>query len=174
MTSDFLRAADHVLRMADSHSPAATKKQLDSLSRKATKAWDVAVRLTPSKEGSLADASMSHWRRSNPIHIGVRSKVTMHGSDGEMRVDPTPAARGPMRVLESGRKSYAKGDKRVAGTRLRKKTNDRVLKYRKIKRNIAGTAGKGTWTRAETAASTALNAEVTTERLRAVARVFGR
>lgn len=93
-------------------------------------------------EAAIGDDSMSNWRRGAPILI-----VGAHQVIGDtVAIDPSPRSRGPMRVLESGRKAYAKGDTRISGTRIRKKDGAVVAKRRRVKRNIGATAGKGVWT----------------------------
>ena len=96
--------------------------------------------------GDLGDLSMSRWMRSAPVEI---VGAVERAPDGGFAVAPVRRARGPMRVLESGRNAYAAGDRRVSGSRVSKKTGERTTKTRKVKRAGAGTGGRGTWSDAE-------------------------
>lgn len=93
----------------------------------------------------IGDTSMSNWRRGHPIPIGGAAHVS---ADGLMITRDRTSA-GMMRVLQDGRQSYAKGDRRQSGTYVSKKTGERTLKTRKVKRDTAASAGKGTWVDAE-------------------------
>ncbi len=90
----------------------------------------------------IGDQTMSGWPRKKPYDLDFRTDLP---SDHEVEVNPAFKARGPVRVLESGRQSYAAGDKRKAGTRTRKKDGATVDKMRKVKRTVGATKGKGTW-----------------------------
>lgn len=96
--------------------------------------------------GDIGDQSMSGWRRGRPIAIVGDAKPA---SKGSIDIIPARPAVGPMRVLQSGRQSYAAGSARASGTRVRKSDGAIVTKSRKIKRNVGATKGKGTWSDAE-------------------------
>lgn len=106
------------------------------------------------RQDGIGDQSMSGWPRKNPIVIQGRSALSSSVKGG-IFVSPGAAsgswqaALGPMRVLQDGRKAYAKGDKRRKGTRTRKKTGEKVETFRKVKRNIGAQKGRDTWTHAE-------------------------
>lgn len=108
-----------------------------------------AVRVEAEAEGKRAvgaDLAFSNWRRGNPIRAAVEAvQVAPFQAD----VRPKGRVRGQWRVMESGRRSYTAGDKRVAGVRLRKKTNDYALKYRKVKRRVGAMRGWGAWSAGE-------------------------
>lgn len=110
----------------------------------AIKDADEVLRSTGSRNGSLADASMSHWPRSNPFELTTRARNL---SDHEVQIEPSPKARGPWRVLESGREAHVKGNRRES-TRTSKKTG-KPLKGRLIKRTGGASVGKGVWTKVE-------------------------
>lgn len=88
--------------------------------------------------GDIGDSSMSGWRRGNPIEI-------VGAVEGGSAIVPVRPARGPMRVLESGRNTYAAGDRRNSGMYTSKKTGMTRQKTRKVKRSVAAHGGKGTW-----------------------------
>lgn len=89
----------------------------------------------------IGDMSMSGWRRGKPFDITSRFDV----AERTVEISPERRAKGPMRVLEEGRKSYQAGDTRSSGTRTRKKDGVVVNKTRRVKRNVGSTAGKNTW-----------------------------
>lgn len=93
--------------------------------------------------GDLGDLSMSGWRRQKPIEITGRYEVT---GDGTMEMAPAKRARGPMRVLESGRQASSVGERRQSGSYKSKRTGAVTARYRTTKRNTGATQGKGTWT----------------------------
>lgn len=113
-----------------------------------------AVQATPAKDGSLADASMSHWHRrgERPFSLSGHYEIS-----GDNVVEIGPAAEGahwrrgagPMRILESGRPAYKAGDRRSAGRYISKRTGEVTEKTRKVKRATGEMAGKGTWSDAE-------------------------
>lgn len=115
----------------------AARRRLEAVARQTKPDVDDAVR------SDLGDLSMSGWRRNNPYDIRGRYDIL---SDHQFEVNPERKARGPMRVLEYGRGTYAAGDTRSSGFRTRKKDGVRVEKRRRVKRNVKGTQGKGTWT----------------------------
>lgn len=92
-------------------------------------------------KNDIGDMSMSGWRRGKPFDIGSRYDI----SERTVEISPQRIAKGPMRVLEEGRKAYSAGDSRSSGTRTRKKDGVVVNKTRRVKRNVGRTAGKGTW-----------------------------
>jgi hypothetical protein len=97
---------------------------------------DEAVRRTPADRGSLADGSMSGWRRSKPIVLV--GKVTVSGA--EVAIEPN--AKGPMRVLESGRQASVQGPLITSGG----KSGIRKVSRARRKRFSVASQGKGTWT----------------------------
>ena len=99
---------------------------------------DQAVRRTPAGQGSLADGSMSGWRRSKPIVIVGKVKV----SGVEVAIEPN--AKGPMRVLESGRQASVQGPLITSGG----KSGVRKVSRARRKRSSVASEGKGTWTAA--------------------------
>lgn len=102
-----------------------------------------AVRVESSKRGSLADLSMSGWRRGSPIKLGARFDV--EGST--VTIAPAGRTKGPWRVLEEGRAGGGSFDMVLVG-RARK---DGTRRGRSRGRNVGGTKGKGTWSDAERA-----------------------
>lgn len=145
----------------------ASRKRLDRVGRLMAKQVDAAVRETPSKHGSLADQSMSHWRRGKPIEIGGTVNVI---SDTSVAVVPT--AKGPMRVLESGREKAAAGSKRINGYRWRVRTQDYAPKYRYRKVNQGATPAKHTWTHAADKVRTKAPAAIAAEVEMAMRKIF--
>lgn len=109
----------------------------DAVAKGAVK--DAAKALT----ADIGDQSMSHWPRRNPFTLSAETKNV---SDGVVEVLPARRARGPWRVLESGRQAHTKGDRR-ASYRTSKKTG-KPLKGRLVKRSGGATRGKGTWSEA--------------------------
>lgn len=109
---------------------------------KAAKLERAAAKLAPlvgdAAAASIGDHSMSGWKRGAPIEI-VGKVVKRDG------VAIAPTAAGPMRVLNDGRQAHEAGGRRTAGTYKSKKTGDVRQKYRKVKRSMGATAGKGTW-----------------------------
>ena len=114
------------------------QKKLEQIGKESKEDAAKAVRAESSKKGSLADESMSNWRRGNPFKITARYDIK---SDHEIEVTPTPRSSGPWRVLEDGRKGGAATDLVLVG-RVRK-SGTRRAKSRG--RNQGGTAGKSTW-----------------------------
>lgn len=103
-----------------------------------------AVRRTPAEHGSLSDGGMSGWGDNAAIDGEFRIQ-----SDHEVVIQPTGRSKGRLRVLESGRNTYAAGDRRASGVYVSKKTGERKVKTRKVKVNVTGHGGKGTWSDAE-------------------------
>lgn len=114
----------------------ASKERLERVAGLTKRDVDEAVR------GDLGDLSMSGWRRGNPFPIQGRYDIT---SDHEFEVNPQRRARGPMRVLQEGRKAYTAGDRRQSGTYTSKKTGLTRARTRTVKRNVGATQGKDTW-----------------------------
>lgn len=106
---------------------------------------DVAVRSTPSVSGSLADGSMSGWRRGAPITVSGKSFPHRSVTSPAVTIAPGRTV-GLMRVLEDGRSGRG-AQQRVSFRTLK----SGVVKARKGKvlRAAGATEGKGTWTRAE-------------------------
>jgi hypothetical protein len=98
--------------------------------------------------GDIGDTSMSGWRRSAPIAIVGSHKVV---SDHAVLVQPVPAAKGPMAVLERGR-NITGGLGAMAGpgvsadgsTRRTKSGGVRKTRSRRGRRWNGYTQGKGT------------------------------
>ena len=120
--------------------------------------------------GSIGDTSMSGWTHKKPAELTGHSELSTTVDTG---IFVAPAVKaglwhrglGPMRVLQDGRKQYRAGDRRAAGTRVKKKTGEVVTKYRKVKRNVAATKGKGTWTAAMNAMGRGIGDRVNREAL---------
>jgi hypothetical protein len=89
----------------------------------------------------IGDMSMSGWRRGNPFDVKSRFDV----AERTVEISPERRAKGPMRVLEEGRKAYNAGDSRSSGSRVRKRDGAVIAKTRKVKRNVGAHGGKGTW-----------------------------
>ena len=170
MNGGFAAFARKLERVQHDLSPEGFREQLDRVGRKLADEVDAAVKSTPAARGSLSDMSMSGWRRSRPIPITGFHKVTGDG----IEVAPARMSRGPMRVLESGRASYGAGDRRQSGTRVRKKDGQRVDRYRKVKRNVGGTDGKGTWSVASGKVVAKATPMLHDEELRVMTRWFRR
>jgi hypothetical protein len=106
-------------------------------------------------QNDIGDHSLSGWTHKAPMNITGHSEKAK-STDTGIFIAPGAAdtlwhrGLGAMRVLESGRNSYAAGDRRVSGSRVRKKDGQRVAKTRKVKGNVGATKGKGTWADAET------------------------
>jgi hypothetical protein len=92
----------------------------------------------------IGDQSMSRWPVGKPFELTAEAKLEAGG----VSVTPVRNARGPWRVLESGRAGYAAGDRRNSGTRTRKSDGVVVQKTRKVKRATGAAGGRGTWSAA--------------------------
>ena len=103
-------------------------------------AQDIAVRAASADLGG--DASFSGWRRNKPIPLAVHTEKWKGGAG--VIILPTRQTAGLWTVAESGRKAYARGERRQSGTRTRKKDGVVVAKYRKVGRNLGATSGKST------------------------------
>jgi len=141
----------------------AGKQRLERVARQTKTDVDEAVR------GDLGDLSMSGWSRKKPYDIRGRYDII---SDHEFEVNPDRKARGPMRVLESGRQAYQMGDTRSGGFRTRKKDGARVEKRRKVKRATGATKGKGTWSDATKLMSERVPGRVDAEVRKAIGKFF--
>ena len=93
------------------------------------------------------DDSLSGWPGKPDISRWELQDERVTPGSASVVVYPVKGARGPLRVLEDGRKAYRAGDSRVSGVRLRKRTNDYVLKTRGVKRNVGATKAKHTFSR---------------------------
>lgn len=124
---------------------------------------------------SIGDTSMSGWTHKKPAELTGRSELSTTVETG---IFVAPALKGgawrrglgPMRVLQDGRKAYNAGDRRASGTRVKKKTGEVVTKYRKVKRKVSATKGKGTWTAAVNAMSRGIGDRVDKEALSPIIR----
>jgi hypothetical protein len=122
----------------------ARKSRMVAIGKECEKDVERAIR------GDINDLSMSGWSRSKPMDMTGHSEIA---SSVDMGLFIAGAAKsglwhrglGGMRVLQDGRKAYAKGDRRRSGTRIRKKDGVVVEKFRKVKRTTGATQGKGTW-----------------------------
>lgn len=107
-------------------------------------------------KADIGDESMSGWwrpsvRRPNrkPIPIVTSFDIV---SDTELELVPRGSAKGPMRVLEEGRKAGSAGEKREYVRKRKNKAGEISLAtaYRTRKRNSGSTPAKHTWTHAVT------------------------
>lgn len=112
------------------------KKALEQVGEKGVDIADRAVK------NDIGDMSMSGWRRGNPFNIASDAKPL---GDSGVEIAPQRKVRGPMRVLEEGRRSYVAGDRRQSGVRTRKSDGAVMAKTRRVKRNTSATSGKQTW-----------------------------
>lgn len=136
MADDFATYARRIERLNKALSGPDKRKVLTRLGVEAKK--DVAEAI----KSDLGDLSMSNWRRGRPINITSRFDIK---SDDTLEVTPSPRARGPMRVLEEGRRGGSASDL-VQGRRT-KSGNRRRGRARG--RNQGATAAKNTWSDAE-------------------------
>ena len=125
----------------------ALDERLLKIGKEASRFVDDAVKATPSKLGSLADGSMSHWRRGRPFRLYGVAKVA---GRARVVVAPAPQSRGPMRVLEDGRKASTKGQLYGKATRKATKKRGTYTQLAMRKRTSGATEGKRTWTHATT------------------------
>lgn len=97
--------------------------------------------------GDIGDLSMSGWPRKRPMLITGHAEIKNESIEVRPATDGAGWRRGlgPMRVLESGRSAYTKGDSRFSGNYVSKKTGLVRAKSRKVKRNVAATEGRRTW-----------------------------
>lgn len=167
-SNDLMRVSRRCDVMAsEMEGPAAMRRVVEVARRCATIDAPSAVK------GDIGDLSLSNWWRSNPIELSaeVNGKAQLDGAAAEVR--PRGKSAGPWRVLTDGRKSYEAGDRRVSGVRLRKKTNDYVTKYRKVKRRTGAHGGKETWRDATTLMATRASRELPDGVSRAFRSVWG-
>ena len=125
--------------------------------------------------GDIGDQSMSGWRRRKPIEVVGTSSVR----DGLLSVEPVKAAKGPMRVLESGRNQgnasgfAGPGVNRLTGETARTKSGAvRKVRARKAKRWNGYTTGKGTWSEAAEAIIAKAPGAINDEKVAVMARHF--
>ncbi len=137
------KTVDRVNRQFDGRALADT---VDALAREAQQDAAEAVRRTRVKTAgrSLADLSMSGWRRGSPVKLATRRTPRTEDAAASVLVTPDRTA-GLWRVLEDGRQGYAKGDRRAYEKRATKTMGVRTYK-RKVKRTQGATEGKETWT----------------------------
>lgn len=139
MAEDLGAFARKLDRFADDLVADAVKGALKELGRAATQDAAKALR------ADIGDESMSGWPRRSPFVLTAQATVQ---DDSSVLVAPFRRARGPWRVLESGRTAHRAGDKRVTGTRVRKRDGVRVDKTRRVKRNVGAFPAKNTWSEA--------------------------
>lgn len=96
------------------------------------------------------DRAFSNWRRNNRIVADTEARVE---NPTTAVVRPKSKVRGLWRVMESGRKAYQAGAKRDAGVYTRKRTGERVMRQRRVKRATGAMRGWGAWGKAESAMS---------------------
>ena len=137
---DVARTSRHMGRLADEFSPRGMRPDLNKLGMVAKA--DAARAVT----GSIGDLSMSHWRRGNPIPIVSRFDV----EGTVLTVQPAPRGRGPMRVLEDGRRARDAQSK-VSFRQL--KSGAVKVRRGKTTARSGATKGKQTWTHAVEAMS---------------------
>lgn len=121
---------------------------LKSVGTKLVPDVDNAVRTTPVARGSLADNSMSGWHGRQQGAQPVQIVGMVSSSASQVSIRPARMSRGPMRVLEEGRKAYSVGDFRISGSYTSKRTGITKARPRRVNRTVGATQGKGTWTRA--------------------------
>jgi hypothetical protein len=118
VADDFSALARKVDRLATEFSDRAIADLNKRVGMETKKDVDAAVK------GDLGDLSMSNWRRGKPIQVTGRFDI-----DGDsLVISPAARSRGPMRVLEDGRRAGT-----ARGTRRRRS------------RPVSATAGKSTW-----------------------------
>lgn len=173
MAADLTQLARKIYQFEQLLSPDMVKKMLGTVGLKLKPEVQAGVARTPAKKGSLADGSMSGWgqRDGTPwVLTGMYEQPDWHS----VEIMPVRKATGPMRVLEAGRKSYNAGDARVKGTYRSKKTGDLRKRYRKVRRNIGGQAGKGTWGDIAQVVDVKGPALYADERVKAINRILSR
>ena len=134
--------------LSDDFGPDRVRSDLDKVGAILAQEVDAAVR------GDTTNQSLRGWTHRKPMPLGGHHEIAKSSTSGIFITAGTTGAMwhrglGAMRVLESGRQSYAAGDMRQSGTRVRKKDGVTVAKRRRVKRTVAASAGKGTWTDAE-------------------------
>lgn len=143
MANDWDRVARKVSKLSTDLGREGRRQRLQLIGDLAS---DIANR---SLEADIGDRSLSHWPRSNPVDMSIKGFLDVDGGAVEVKPVKRQAA-GPWRVRESGRKAYEVGDRRQSGTRLRKKTGERVAKMRVVKRKTGAAGGHQTWSKAVT------------------------
>lgn len=143
-------------------------KDLDGLAKRVAKdsAGDVALAV----RWDIGDLSMSGWTRSKPIEIRGAAFPVRDGKPGSWEIVPAGSvAKGPMRVLESGRNTYNEGQRRLSGF-----SKFGVRKTKIVGRGGLGTAGKGTWSDAEQLVRQGLPARSSREFRQVLTSIFRR
>ena len=139
--SDLAGLASKLERVVDDLSGQTSRAQMARVGAKLQPEIDRAV------VADIGDSSMSGWRRGNPIEIVGSHKVL---SDHAVIVQPVPATKGLMAVLERGRNIGNSGGMAGPGvsadgtTRRNKSGSLRKVRARKSKRWNGYTKGKGT------------------------------
>lgn len=147
MADDLSPLVDGFGQFAKDLSGKGLQEMLDVIGLGAKEDVAQAVRRTPARRGSLADQSMSGWRRGKKGAVGViQAEYKIEGS--AVRVQPRGSSGGPMRVLEDGRKAHAAGSMRQSGTYTSKRTGVSRPKLRKVNRQVHPYPGKNTWSKA--------------------------
>jgi hypothetical protein len=118
VADDFSALARKVDRLATEFSDRAIADLNKRVGMETKKDVDAAVK------GDLGDLSMSNWRRGKPIQVTGRFDV----EGDSLIISPAARSRGPMRVLEDGRRAG-----RSRGTR------------RRASRPVSASRGKSTW-----------------------------
>lgn len=133
-------------RLADDLTGRAMREALNKVGQAAKDDVAEAVRR------DLGDLSMSNWRRGRPIQLVAR--YDMVGDTG-LAVTPAKRARGPMRVLQEGRRAGVSKGRRG-----------------RAPRRYGSSAGKGTWTNATRLVERRTTGRVAPEVRKAIARQF--
>lgn len=102
---------------------------------------ELAPLVDASVRAEIGDLSLSHWARGKPVDIHGQANLNADG----VEIKAAGKGGGPLRNLQSGRQSYAAGDRRNSGTYVSKKTGERKQKTRKVKRNTGAHGGRGVW-----------------------------
>ncbi len=168
-SASFAELAHKIDLLRDELSGANLEAVLGSVGRELVPLVSEAVARTPGGKGSLSDGSMSHWRRGKPIPITGTASVRF---GTQLEVAPSIAARGPMRVLEDGRKGYRAGDRRASGYYVRKRDGVRMTRTKVVKGFTGEAGGKGTWTAATAAIRDKAPGELNKAKVAAMARIF--
>ena len=163
MANDFASLSKKLNGFAAELDGSAAKARLQRVALETKVDVDDAVR------ADLGDLSMSGWRRRSPFDVRGRYELL---TDQEFEIQPQRKAIGPMRVLEQGRTAYNAGDQRRKGSYTSKKTGATTDRFRKVKRNVGATAGKGTWTDAVRLMEARVPARIHREVVKALSRHF--
>lgn len=90
-----------------------------------------------------SDQAMRGWWPGDPVKVAGRYQLT-----GDA-IEVTPGrGRGPMRVLEDGRRAHQAGGQRLKSRYKSKKTGLVTERMTTVKRNVGATAPKNTWSEA--------------------------